>query len=113
MVSLVGKYPNIQVKVAEYNFSNDTIRWHMSKSTKDSNTFLHLKFQRYTIFNVLPSKSSSRSQSTILAMTLFDGKCQNVQKTPTHFEGEKKKKINISETVRAGAKMHETMQRLL
>ena len=31
------------------------------------------------------SKSRSRSQSTIFALTLFDGKCQNLQKTSTHF----------------------------
>ena len=33
----------------------------------------------------LPSKSRSRSQSIIVTMTMFNGKCQNLQKTPTHF----------------------------
>ena len=36
-------------------------------------------------FISLPSKSRSRSQSTIFAMTSFAGKCHNLQKSPTHF----------------------------
>ena len=33
----------------------------------------------------MTQKSNSRSQSTIFAMTHFDGKCQNLQKSPTYF----------------------------
>ena len=36
-------------------------------------------------FYILPSKSRSRSCSTIFTMTQFDGKCQNLQKIPVHF----------------------------
>ena len=34
---------------------------------------------------IWPSKSRSRSRSTIFALTPFDGKCENLQKSPPHF----------------------------
>ena len=52
--------------------------------------FLHFsassnRFRCINISNFLPSKSRSRSRSTLFRLTPFDGKCQNLQKTPTHF----------------------------
>ena len=37
----------------EYNFNNDTIRWQMSKSKKDSHVFLHSLLQ---LLRFLPAK---------------------------------------------------------
>ena len=70
----------------ECKFLNYISRWQLSKSTNISHTFLHslLSFQRYRykIFKCLPSKSRSRSRSAIFSP--FDGKCQNLQMSPTH-----------------------------
>ena len=38
----------------------------------------------YKVF-FLPPKSRSKSQSAIFSITPFDGKCQNLQMSPTHF----------------------------
>ena len=43
------------------------------------------RFIDINIKNCWPSKSRSRSWNAIFAITPFDGKCQNLQKTPTHF----------------------------
>ena len=41
---------------------------------------------RYTnILKLWPSKIRPRLRSIILAITLFDSNCQNLQKTPKHF----------------------------
>ena len=76
------------VKIAEYNFRNDTIRWQMSKSTKHTHTFCacsNYRFRYINFLTFLPSKDRSRSHSTILAIILFNGKCQNTQMSPTQF----------------------------
>ena len=42
-------------------------------------------FRDINFFNLLPSKSRSKSRNAIFEITLFDGKCQILQMTPTHF----------------------------
>ena len=77
-----------QFKVTECKFGNYTIPQQMSKSTNVFAKFVHqlLPFQRYKkILNFLSPKSRSRSQSAIFASILFDGKCQNLELSPTNF----------------------------
>ena len=73
--------------MTEYNFSNDIIRWQISKSTKVSQTFFALahRFRDINFFNFWPSESRSMARSTIFAIIPFNGKCQNVHMSPTHF----------------------------
>ena len=54
--------------------------------TKASHIFLRYShcFRDINIENCLPSKRS-RSLRKIVAVTPFEGKCQNLQMTPTHF----------------------------
>ena len=65
----------------EFNFRNHTIRWLMSKSTNVFHILLgsSYRFRDFQIFYIGPSKSRSRSRSAIFAITLFDGKCQNLR----------------------------------
>ena len=77
-----------QVKVMECKFRNYTIRWQKSKSTHVSHTFLRqlLLFQRYNNFNFLNNlRSRPKLQTANFAITPFDGKCQNIQKSSLAF----------------------------
>ena len=71
-------------------FRRYTIRSQMTKSTKDSHGYMRFhasshSFRDIPILHFLPSKSRSRSRSTIAAMTSFDVKCQNLQEILTSF----------------------------
>ena len=48
---------------------------------------LALTVSEVKISNYLPLKSRSRSRSTLFTITTFDGNCQNLQISPTHFCG--------------------------
>ena len=43
------------------------------------------RFRDIKILNIVPSKSKTRSQSAILAIIPFDGKCQNLRLSPLHI----------------------------
>ena len=73
----------------ENNFRNVVRRWKIYKSIKAVSMHFCARsnnFRDINVANVLPSES--RAQSTNVAMTSFDGKCQNLQifdKTDTHI----------------------------
>ena len=65
-------------------------QWHpsmvMSKSTKDSQTFLRLflPVQRF-FFEFFNLRKVDEGQSTVFAMLSFDGKCQSLQRSSLQF----------------------------
>ena len=76
------------VTVTEYNFSDDTIRWRMPKSTNICHKFWasYYHFKDIQISNFfLHSKSRSMSRNAIFTITPLDDKCKNLQMSPTNF----------------------------
>ena len=77
-----------QVKVAEYNFCNDTIRWQKYENLQTNPIHFLLSlitFQRCKNIKILTYKIRSRSRSRIFAMTQLDSKCQNLPTTPSQL----------------------------
>ena len=74
--------------VIKCSIRNGIIRWQISKSLKVVLCIFFAGSHHFGDINILknlPSKSRSRSQSTIFVIISFDGKYQYIQKTPTNF----------------------------
>ena len=90
IISFDGKCQNLQ-NIQTHLGVQFLQRHHSMASVKIYKRLSHIfctsshHFRDINILNCLPLKRRSRTKTTIFAMTPFDGKCQNLQKTPIHL----------------------------